>query len=188
MMKFIGVVCGVLMSIPCLAAGRDELQYRLVDAAAFDFTAPVVAGTGAVSDRQVGMIVYDTSSNQFKGLNATGNWDAMTVPNSNVVSSSGSQERTERASVNTTCTTSPCTVTSQSGTWVSSVVWNSMGHYTINFVPGVFSAPPSCIAMVNQFKVGSTALPTTTSWTIFSSNNSGAPTDAAFQFICMGPR
>jgi hypothetical protein len=58
-------------------------------------------------------------------------------------------ERIERvffagASSTTACSSSPCTVYSQSGSWISSVTRNSTGNYTLNIAPGTFTSAPVC--------------------------------------------
>lgn len=48
------------------------------------------------------------------------------------------------ASSTTACSSSPCVVYSQSGSWISSVTRASAGNYTLNIVPGTFTSPPVC--------------------------------------------
>jgi hypothetical protein len=44
----------------------------------FNMVAQIVSSTSSVSDKQVGQIIYDLISNQFKGLDSAGVWDART--------------------------------------------------------------------------------------------------------------
>lgn len=115
------------------------------------------------------------------------------IPGS-VFSSSLGVERIERAKVATVCSSSPCTITSQSGGF-SSIVFNSTGNYTANFVSGTFSAAPTCQIQTNYLASGSfrnaiiTTSPTTSSFTFitFVTTTAGAE-NSGFEIICMGPR
>ncbi len=42
------------------------------------------------------------------------------------------------------CTSSPCTIATQSSNWVSSITRNGIGDYTVNFNAGVWSTAPVC--------------------------------------------
>ena len=41
------------------------------------------------------------------------------------------------------CTSTPCTVANQSGSWISSVTRGSTGVYTATVASGIFSSPPN---------------------------------------------
>ena len=112
-----------------------------------------------------------------------------------VTSNSSGLERVERVMVSedpSACTASPCTITNQSGSWVSSVTRASTGTYTVNINAGIFSAKPSCFV---TSQVGGAArwcnnngANTTTAVPIACATNAGASVDMAFQVMCMGPR
>lgn len=51
-------------------------QYTLMN---FDFAAPTVYGNPTVVDSKVGSIIYDLSTNTFRGLFASGNWQPIAV-------------------------------------------------------------------------------------------------------------
>lgn len=54
--------------------------------------------------------------------------------------------------VGSTCSSSPCTITTQGpSSWVSSIVRNSTGNYTINFATNYFSSTPSCVFVDGSF-------------------------------------
>lgn len=122
---------------------------------------------------------------------------------SNTVTTSGQYlERMERVKFagnstgTTNCTTSPCTIISQSG-GISSVTRNSTGNYTLNFPSGNFSQAASCtgraisvgvVAIVYVSEPGN-ILGTPTAVTVGTYNSSsGAAIDASVDVICMGPR
>lgn len=65
-----------------------------------------------------------------------------------VSSSASGKEVVNRVSVTSTCTSSPCAITSQSGSWTTSITRASTGMYTINYTG--FSAPPACFANARQ--------------------------------------
>jgi len=168
-------------------------DFHLMDASAMDltsFAAPVVPNTTAVSNKVVGQIIYDSSANQFKGLDASGNWEAMTTGTGNAVISGGN-ERIERAIIS--CTTSS-SVVSQSGNWISSISNYSSGTCTITVNTGVFSSAPTCTASVQSntpaplvFAIGGAS---NTSIPLVCSNGSGGACSAPYgiNVICMGPR
>lgn len=113
-----------------------------------------------------------------------------------VNSQSETSERIERIKVGTVaspCTSDPCTIASQSGSWVTSVNWISTGRYVVNLASNVFSEAPSCVAnirisaSINEI-CQTTDEPTTSAVYI----NCGAPNisnaNNAFTLICMGPK
>lgn len=115
-----------------------------------------------------------------------------------VTSNSSGPERIERAFITggtstTKCTSSPCTIQSQSGTWLSSVTRAAAGNYTLNFTSGMFSSAPTCTfqagSAANNFIYVNTA-PTTSSVQIQDESFSAGGTniDDVFYVICMGPR
>lgn len=112
-----------------------------------------------------------------------------------IVTSAGNSERIERVRVASTCAASPCTITSQSGSWASSVTRGGVGDYTVNFISGTFSAAPTCQAnsLLTSNGIVCAAYGSTTSIVnvkCYSVVN--APTltvlDSGFAVICMGPR
>jgi hypothetical protein len=116
-----------------------------------------------------------------------------------VTTSSEGVERVERvrfggSSELSSCTSSPCTIYSQSGNWVSSITRNAVGSYTINFVSGIFSAPPSCTCLANQPGLddavcGGAPNNSTSTKTINTRNSTSAyRVDTTVEVICMGPR
>lgn len=112
-----------------------------------------------------------------------------------VTSGSSGAERLERATIASSaspCTASPCTITRQSGSWITSVTRTSTGFYTVNFASGTFSAPPSCTysAHVSIYTDSQEAGPPTTSSSsvIIRRSSTLAAEDSGFDILCMGPR
>jgi len=107
-------------------------------------------------------------------------------------------ERVERARISgaatdqTVCSSSPCTVFRQSGTWISSVTRASTGTYTVNFASGIWSGIPTCTsqAIDNSHILGSQTYNITTSSMGLNTGiaSSGAAADSWIDLICMGPR
>ena len=96
--------------------------------------------------------------------------------------------RTEEVFVAGTCSSTPCTITHQTGAWVSSFSRSSTGLYAVNFVSGIFSTAPSCVAYSNQLTVAG-GTPTTSIANVTTINTSGVVADAAnIQVICKGAR
>lgn len=106
-----------------------------------------------------------------------------------VTSNTSGQERIERATITNSGTP---TVSTQSGSWISSITDGGVGIATLNIAAGIFSGPPSCT--VSQYGGGGTALcyvsttVTSTAATIVCYNSSFALTDRDFMVMCMGPR
>lgn len=114
-----------------------------------------------------------------------------------VTSNSTGMERIERVKVGTTaCSSSPCTIASQSGSWVSSVTRTGTGAYTLNIASGIFSATPTCHCTSNAYASANTVCsgptsggtPSATRWDFNTIDLANAATDSGFEIICMGPR
>lgn len=108
-----------------------------------------------------------------------------------VTSNSLGAERIERITIaeSSSCTSNPCTITRQSGSWVSSVSWNSTGDMTLNINSGIFSSPPTCTGSSSQlgFTIGTT--PTTTSFNYVTRNSAATPgASSNINIVCMGPK
>ena len=112
---------------------------------------------------------------------------------SSTITSSANNERLERVSVGTVCTSSPCTIARQSGA-ISSVSRTATGEYAINFTAGTFSQPPTCTcsntnASGNGFYCPvRNSINTTTQVFLVSINTAAAAADSQFDVLCMGPR
>lgn len=82
-------------------------------------------------------------------------------------------------------------VTSQSGSWISSVSKPGTGQCTINISAGTFSSAPSCTtASIGQRVARINSSPTTATLTVDLYDGSNPPilADSVFSIICMGPR
>lgn len=111
-----------------------------------------------------------------------------------VTTSSDGVERIERLVV-AACNSSPCTITSQSGSWVSSVTRSATGTYAINAATGTFSDTFSCTCNVYRANsVGGSCLPNPSSSTVLNfqivenTSNTLADSTGAMSFTCMGPK
>lgn len=95
------------------------------------------------------------------------------------------------------CTSSPCTIVSQSGSWVSSVTRTGTGTYTVNFTAGEFTAAPTCTCTSNGDSgasdvcvIGNGGIPSTSSALIDIAKLAGATqpaADSTVEMICQGP-
>ena len=137
----------VFLALVCLApaafAGENG-GYKLMDV---NFSAPVVSNPNALTNQPAGTIVFDNSTNRFMGLDGFGAWTPMSYATGSAVLSD-SNDKVERLSFaeGTPCTTTPCTPTRQSGSWIASVDRSATGQYGIHINPGIFSAAPTCTA------------------------------------------
>ena len=114
-----------------------------------------------------------------------------------VSSNTTGQERIERVSVNgSVCSSSPCTLASQTGSWVTSITRSATGSYTLNIAAGMFTSAPICMIQnalllatshvvfgINQSSATTTAVSFTS-----STATGAAAQDSAFNIICMGAK
>lgn len=144
----------------------------------------------AVSVQKAFKLSCQKSGSDFKAKQNIQGFLASTVTSTN------NSIRTEYAkfsgaSINTPCTTTPCTIQNQSGAFTS-VARSSTGQYTANFASGTFSAFPTCsytganntTAVLVSAATGSL---TTLSMGTYTSNTA-ALTDSYVDIICYGPR
>ena len=119
----------------------------------------------------------------------TSNQHAPTLVGS-VTSNANGAERIERAQVTSSCTSSPCTIASQSGSWLTSITRSATGTYSINYASGTFSAAPTCVcnSSISQNRFCSTQSATTTSVSILMADQTNTLVDSAFNILCMGAR
>lgn len=86
------------------------------------------------------------------------------------------------------------TITSQSGSWVSSLTDNGTGDVTINIASGIFSDVPTCTCMVEYTAlarfcyINTTTTPSTTAVRFQVANDAGSGEDRNIAITCTGPR
>jgi len=109
-----------------------------------------------------------------------------------VTSNTTGLERVERATITNNGTT--CAVSSQSGTWISSLARNGADHTcTATIATGMFSSAPTCVCTCNgsglsRFcAIGSDGNTSATSYD-FQCNSTSTAVDATIYVQCMGPR
>lgn len=121
--------------------------------------------------------------------------DAMPIGVENTaVTSSGSNGRGEWAYI--TNDGSTCAISSQNGSWISSVSRPATGQCTLTIASGIFSQAPVCFpAVVIDASINRTETcrpvsgATTTSLTVKCENTAGQEgLDRNFNILCMGPR
>lgn len=84
-------------------------------------------------------------------------------------------------------------VSSQSGSWISSVTDNGIGNVFLNIRSGTYSAAPACVCSAvdtnnaRNCQIADTATSTSTV-KIFTTTDAGATADVNFMIICMGTR
>lgn len=92
------------------------------------------------------------------------------------------------------CTTTPCTIASQSGSWISSVSRSSAGSYTATIASNMFSAVPYCTGNAGLFGIATGGFAnvnatSTTQININAYSNAGTTlTDNVITLICIGPK
>lgn len=113
-----------------------------------------------------------------------------------VISGTSGVERHERAVIadGANCTASPCTISYQSGSWLSSVTRTSQGLYVANFTAGAFSGPVSCTGVSRRIGTGGTFVsPTASASSSSFSFDTRDPADTVqdsgnIHLQCTGPR
>jgi hypothetical protein len=113
-----------------------------------------------------------------------------------VTSNSSGLERIERATITPT-DGSTCTITSQSGSWISSTTPTAAGDCTLNVVSGLWSSSPACTLTVTvndpaTIGVAKFLTKSTTAMRFQTVYQNGSTTTQTFlgptDIICMGPR
>jgi hypothetical protein len=183
-----------LMAIVSLAgfvasanAGQPKIQ------GLYDVVAPVLPGDPAADNREVGQIYFNSAESAYKGIDAGGNPVFMSSGTTDQSVVSDGSERVERAFIDNTG--SGCTVSSQSGAWLSSCTRNGTGDITITIANSIFSATPACICTINQDAAPRVCTikgtPSSTSYQFQTHGGGGTFTTAGdmdFNVICMGAR
>jgi hypothetical protein len=93
--------------------------------------------------------------------------------------------------VATSCSSTPCTITSQSdasGNWVSSISRAGTGDYTVNFTSSYFSVAPACFCSSDQAQCGPADVPSTSSVRILTGNSAGTAGNGKLMVFCAGKR
>ena len=157
-----------------------------------------IAGT-SVTSKSVGTDIGNTTAFAINAKIPISGW----TENQNapllvggVTSNTSGMERIERATVNCSSSSS---VTSQSGSWISSVGNISSGVCSITLAAGIFSATPSCtvahnasdagVVSMNQLLANSaTSLSYTCRYVNSGSSTVNNCTSASANIICMGAR
>lgn len=182
-MKFLSAL---VLSLPCASAFAGFLPKSIIG-----FTAPayydVLNNADLTTLAAPGDIVYDTLNQQYYGKGSTA-WATLSPPaGSNVVFSTGSNERVERTSVPATCTVNGVCTPSTSTPGIS-VSRTSLGHYDINFSPA-FAQEPSCAITLGgggTFNVSWNSISTST-FAFGSYDVVGLSyVDVSFSILCQG--
>lgn len=106
----------------------------------------------------------------------------------NVMTNSSGIERVERVYVDSTCSSSPCTITNQSGSWITSITRGGTGTYTANVATGEFTTAPTCTFSSSQPITATASTNTTAAVSFTCLNSSFALADCArINVICQGP-
>lgn len=114
------------------------------------------------------------------------------IANSVTTNSSG-VESLQRATITNSGTPA---VSSQSGSWISSITDNSTGNMTLNIDSGIFSSVPSCVcsgqnsAAVDEIicMIDKQTTPSTTAIRLYTQNDAGSAQDSDLNVLCIGPK
>lgn len=198
------------------ATTSNATGYKMVDAGSNELIAKInyTAVSGNPNILQMCQIVYATTTSQYtvtiqgqaagvatnyinQNSNSTLDWTIVSLDNqfpapvlvNSVVSSNTTgNERIERATLANSGTA--CTITSQSGSWLSTGSRTGAGTCVWPISAASFSSAPSCVCSTND-TAGSACDPnsvTATSVTTRTTNGSNVLTDYPVSLICMGPK
>lgn len=95
--------------------------------------------------------------------------------------------RLEYLSLTSDCTSTPCTISANSGAFTS-VTRSTTGTYAVNYPAGTWSTNPACTWSANTQESLFGSFPSSTSVGIVLRNSSGTNSDGAFTLYCIGPR
>jgi hypothetical protein len=132
---------------------------------------------------------------QTNGSSSAPSWVGSVMPDTTALERIG-RVRFGGGSDPSNCTGSPCTINSQSGSWLTSVTRSATGKYTLNFAASFFSAQPACVCTAKAIGVDRVVCVQSDSagsssskemWTTLPAS-AGAFTDSYLEVICMGPR
>lgn len=181
------------------AAAGDPTFSAVALASDVSGTLPVAnGGTNQTTYTDGQLLIGNTSGNTLtKATISAGTGIAVTNGNGSItlaanVTSSGTTERTERATLSLSGTSNP-TISSQSGSWLSSCVRNSTGNYTCTIAGSIFSA---ATFVCNFLTAGTTNVLfrmdtlSTTSFRLLTANVTPAQIDLTdtLYIHCQGPR
>lgn len=151
----------------------------------------VMYSTAAQTSKPIRLIGRLKSSQSTAGTWASSMTEVSLAPFNRgaVTSDSTSLERIERAYITNG---GSAAVSTQSGSWISSVSRSSAGIVAITVVTGVFSATPTCTCGVLNANNASICSVTESSATSLTVNTYGVPpaslADMNFKIMCMGSR
>lgn len=203
----IGTVNGVTSTVYIYAldnAGTVELAVSLTQ-----FSPDSVQSSSAISGGSSATTLYSTTARSNVPIRylgravvneaTAGTWASNASELSVGLKSFQNPDASYRARVDSTCSSDPCTISSQTfmntGTgWLTAINRTGSANYLANFAAGAFSAPPVCICQVydglgSQAEGCSASQPTTSSWA-FSPMlaASGVAAERPFAIFCVGPK
>jgi hypothetical protein len=162
---------------------------KFVDASSV--VVPLIYGNPSGSDLVSGMLYYNTDENTFNGIDNVGNKITFGGSTANAVTST-TPERIERFDVTTVCTSSPCTIASQSGAFTA-VTHSAAGSYVATYDSATWSSAPTCVCTSYGGSSPKTwcsiaVAPSTSSVSFELLSNNTTANNSNFSMICMGPR
>lgn len=190
-----------------IAESNDQSTTRTEKALCGSYVASSLTPTITIEGKSSsGAITIDTTTTssaiEWSIFPITNNMPAPVLVGS-VTSNATGAERIERLQfgggasgglATSSCTSTPCTIATQSGSWISSVARISTGQYTATIAAGIFSSVPYCVGNAGLFGVATagfadvSATNATTIHVNAYSNAGTTLTDNVITLFCMGPR
>lgn len=183
----------LFLSIRCFAASAplppttSEVSGDSSNVTTLNYQFPNLPGTHTGTTVSIPTFPLPSPSPSGDYLQANGSaWIATAAAPSNVTSTGSTNYHIEYLYVTTSCTTSPCTITSSSGSWVSSITRVGTGNYVLNFTAGEWTTAPGCVAV--SLGVSGTAMvfQSTDYSTSVADMTTVSMADTNFSVICMG--
>ena len=190
-----------------IAESNDQSTTRTEKALCGSYVASSLTPTITIEGKSSsGAITIDTTSTssaiEWSIFPITNNMPAPVLVGS-VTSNATGAERIERLQfgggasgglATSACTSTPCTIAAQSGSWISSVARGSTGQYTATVAAGIFSSVPYCVGNAGLFGVATAGFAdvsatNATTIRVNAYSNAGTTfTDNVITLFCMGPR
>ncbi len=133
---------------------------------------------------------------QVKSAWSNPNWAAPTVLTllpleSGCSHRNGFVDQCTESVTHTDCSSSPCTISSQSGAWVTSVTRSGLGQYVLNMPAGTWSAAMRCTCSTEQndgYCKVTTSGSAPTTYQYYGLENGSTYQDHAVTLVCQGSR
>lgn len=169
---------------------------QVTKSAAFDALQPMTTGGDIIYGGASGTgtrLANGTSGYHLTSAGGTAapTWSEDSVISHNTNGTTYNTENVERATISNNGT---CSVSLQSGTWISGIAHPGTGRCNITIAAGIFSGTPSCTCVARttaapgQCAIDTSGAISNVSFYFVTATGVGTATDMPFDIHCMGPK